>query len=494
MRSDLRSHYWDYIKFYNDKTVWDKTVLFESFNGRNFQGNPYYLYKELFRRGGDLRLTVAHRDPEVCRAFLRNKGLLDERTSVILYGSREYREVLGHAKYLVNNVSFPMDWIKKEDQVYLNTWHGTPLKTLGRNVKNDPFELNNAQRNMLLADYLLAPNVLTEQVLLNDYMIHGIQPGELISGGYPRNAVFFDSAQRELVRERMELREKTAIFYMPTWRGTGSGTREVDVVSDMERLAEDLGEGYRIFIKLHPAMKQSVQGLRRCFEMPADYEVYEFLQGMDVLITDYSSVYFDYAVTGRKTVLYQYDLQEYAAQRGIYPQVLRDTPYPVAHTYEELKNLVITDTPVNDEAFKRAYCPYESPEASAVLLDKLFSGARPETAEAADLYVIDFPVSDEQLLRWQEQLKGQNFRFVFVPRRSNKGFRNVGCFEQIDYLVCFRTGRRTLWERFFPGRKTGLRERRRLWGGLKVRRIYARSRHVPLPLREGLCRWPENLN
>lgn len=130
--SDIRGRYWEYIRYYDDGGIWERAILFESFNGRNFQGNPYYLYREALAMEAcsDLDIYIAHRQPEECIRFLERRGLTDARVRVILYGSAEYRRVLSHAKYLVNNVSFPMDWIKKSGQVYLNTWHGTPLKCL----------------------------------------------------------------------------------------------------------------------------------------------------------------------------------------------------------------------------------------------------------------------------------------------------------------------------------------------------------------------------
>ena len=493
---DLRSRYWEYIRYYNDGVLWDRAILFESFNGKNFQGNPYYLFREALAADecAGFTIYIAHRQPEDCLRFLERRGLSDARVRVILYGSAEYRKVLSHAKYLVNNVSFPMDWIKKDGQVYLNTWHGTPLKTLGRNIKNDPFELNNSQRNMLLADILLAPNVLTRRVFSEDYMLHDVMPGTLIMGGYPRNTAFFREEERETVRRKHGLTDKTMIFYMPTWRGTASEVRRTDCVSEMERLAEELGERFAVYVKLHPAMTQGMGALRLCHPMPEEYEVYEFLNAADLLITDYSSVYFDFANTGRRTILYQYDRDAYFSDRGVYPEVLEATPYPVVETYDALKREILSGSRTDAAAFRKTFCGMDAPDSGAVLLHSLLRRSPEPMSQQTDLYVISFPVTDGQLLRWKEQLEGQNYRFVFVPRRSNRRFSNVTCFDRIDYLSCWDGGRLIGAERLLAGRAAALRERKRLWGDLNVGRVFARPGRLPLPLRPGRENWPEELN
>lgn len=94
----------------------------------------------------------------------------------------------------------------------MNTWHGTPLKCLGRNIQNDPFECNNAQRNFLLCDYLLAPNKLTRNVYENDYMVRGIMHGQIKEQGYPRNSIFFDTNKDNQLRKDMDWKEKFLFF------------------------------------------------------------------------------------------------------------------------------------------------------------------------------------------------------------------------------------------------------------------------------------------
>ena len=336
IKQDFKSRYWEYGNYFKDQVVWEQSILFESFGGLNFQGNPYYIFKEIFLNNKYKKydLYISHQCPEKLKEYLNNIKLYDNRVKVIKIHSDEYRRVLSHCKYLVNNVSFNMNFIKKTEQVYLNTWHGTPLKCLGRNIQNDPFECNNAQRNFLLCDYLLAPNKLTRNVYENDYMVRGIMHGQIKEQGYPRNSIFFDQNKRQSIKKRYGLEGKISIFYMPTWRGTANGIDDVDQVSEMERLAKELGETYKVFVKFHPAMQKEGAKFKYCLNMPDNIEVYEFLNGMDILITDYSSVFFDFANSDQKIILYQYDQEQYYKSRGMYSEVANQLPFPIKAIYK----------------------------------------------------------------------------------------------------------------------------------------------------------------
>lgn len=514
IRNTWASRYWEYIKYYRDAQLWEDAILFESFGGSNFQGNPYYLYKEFLRNPdySHFRLFIAHRDPEQITAWLRQRGLLDKRVTIVKKDSGEYRNVLAHSKYLVNNVSFTMDFIKKPGQVYLNTWHGTPLKCLGRNIRNDPFECNNAQRNFLLSDYLLAPNAFTKQVFEEDYMVHDIMRGQILLKGYPRNAVFFDEAARQAVKAQYHMQGVTTVLVMPTWRGTACGVDDVDQVSEIERLAKDLGEQYRVYVKFHPAMKKSGEGFRYCRNMPAGLEVYEFLNAVDILITDYSSVFFDFVNAGKKTVLYQYDRETYYASRGVYNEVAEDVPFPVAYGYHELLAMVKAVEQQTFPEFRKKYCTYDSPDASQEMAKLLVRGNDADGGNTGvDLYVIDFPVTDEQILRMKEKLDGTSYRFVFTLKRKVKHFTSVHNWANLDYLVLYAFDRLTLPEKiqyhFCSGieacfgakwarkvlRHYAAREQRRLWGEMKINHVYAKSSSLPTALKSFAEAWPREL-
>ena len=491
--SDIKSGFWEYSRFYADGEIWENSILLESFGGVDFQGNPYYIYKEMLKdeQFSSFKIYISHRAPDTLKDCLIREGMWSPAVEVIKTHSAYYRDALSHCKYLVNNVSFTMDFIKKPGQMYLNTWHGTPLKCLGRNIKYDPFECNNAQRNFLLCDYLIAPNEATAKVFAEDYMVHDIMPGEIKKQGYPRNSVFFDLQQRKDVREKYQLENVISILFMPTWRGKSGEIDDVDQVGEIEQLARELGDKYRVYVKFHPAMTKN-ENFQYCHKVPEELEIYEFLNGVDILITDYSSVFFDFANTGKRIILYQYDKEAYFKSRGIYREIEKQINFQTACTYEELKSLVLNNEYIDMESFRKEFCPYDMLYASEQALLLLLNPMKKSDRKPVDLFVIDFPVTDEWLLSTAESLSGRNYRFVFIPKRSNGRFCNIQIFDEIDYMMLSLSNRLTIKEKL-THRKYALREMKRLWGEIKIGHVYAKSKNLPLAVKYIAEPWPQIL-
>lgn len=503
INQDIKSNFWEYTKYFENEPIVENAILFESFGGINFQGNPFYIFMSIFKddRFKNYILYISSQNKSDLQSYLENRNLYDNRVQIVDYNSFEYRKVLSTSKYLVNNVSFNMDFIKKDEQIYLNTWHGTPLKYLGRRILNDPFEMNNAQRNYLLSDYLIAPNVFTADVYCNDYMVKNIMPGKIYLQGYPRNSVFFDGELREKVREKYKLNGYTSILYMPTWRGTANGVDQIDVFSEMEKLAIILGERYKIFVKLHPAMMDQLVNVDKIQYAPNDCEIYEFCNACDILITDYSSVFFDFSNTGKPIVLYQYDIKTYFRNRGAYSEVQDNLPFQIVNTFEDLVKIIQKIPLIDYSTFRDKFCKYDNKYSADRAKELLFSGYMNDESSIVDLYVIDFPVTDEKILMWADKLKEKNYRFVFLPMRKNGRFSNLSCFDKIEYMVLYTYDRLNVLETIeykiidviyrITGSTSCLkkmkyfckREQRRLWGNMKIGKIYAKGKKRPTAVR-----------
>lgn len=136
--------------------------------------------------------------------------------------SFKYQKVLATSKYLVNNVSFPPYFIKRKEQVFMNTWHGTPLKTLGKNMRKGIDSMHNIQHNFLQADYLLFPNEFTKDHMMEDYNLNDLYTGKTVVCGYPRNSIFMDAEGGKELKKALGYEGKTLYTYMPTWRGKNS--------------------------------------------------------------------------------------------------------------------------------------------------------------------------------------------------------------------------------------------------------------------------------
>ena len=385
VRQNFKNPWWRakrrYITYYETLPIDERCILIESQHGKEMSGNVFYLLKYLSHseKYADFRLYLSARQGKLA-AFRKVLDAYDmSAVTLTSLSSDEYFQILASAKYLVNDNTFLPFFMKKEGQVYLNTWHGTPLKTLGRKIKNDFQAIGNAQRNFTSADYLLFPNEHTRDAILKDYMVENISRGSYLLSGYPRNEVFFDSARREELKEAFELQDKKIYAYMPTFRGVASkGSTPKDTYYlnyYLFELDKRLTDDEVMYLNLHPvATKSAAFGQFKhiqCF--PAGYETYDFLNVADVLVSDYSSVFFDYACSRRKIVLFTYDKEEYLSDRGMYLS-MDELPFPQVDNVEDLLAELRSEKNYDDTAFLERFAKYEGPNASELLCDRFILG------------------------------------------------------------------------------------------------------------------------
>lgn len=387
-----------YTHAYETLKLADKDILLESKHGEDIAGNIFALLKELSGEAyRDYNVLLAM-EPS-CKAeghkLLSRYGINNVRMLDIF--SREYMRALASSKYLVTDTSFPAYFIKKEGQVYLNTWHGTPLKAMGRIVPKREYALGNIQRNFLIADYLLYQNDFSREVFQRDYMIKDIYPGKSIISGYPRNSVFFDAKRRDIIRQECNISDKQVIVYMPTWRGLLHNKETEKQIRQLEgfftALDGGLGPSQIIYVKLHPYVKDQMDysGYKHIKGFPKEYETYDFLNSSDALVTDYSSIMFDYAVTNRKIVLFTYDRDEYLEDRGLYLD-LNELGFPVTETIEGLIAELNNEQRAYSETYN-SFCSYDSAATSKQICDMLLYG---KTQVAEKLKLEDKPEDDRK--------------------------------------------------------------------------------------------------
>lgn len=381
-----KNKYWRakyrYIRFYDALPIDDQTILMEAEQGRTLNGNIFYIAKYLSQspKYQNFKLYLSARGGNVRRFQKMLEFHNVENIQVLSLSSNEYFRILASAKYLITDTSFLPFFVKKEGQVYLNTWHGTPLKCLGKNIQTGPHGIGNGQRNFVCSDFLLFPNEYTMKHIIEDYMLENISQSKCVLAGYPRNEVFFDDESRARLQEEFELLDKRVYAYMPTFRGgVSTGTTPKSDAYMMYYLCEldkQLSEDEVLYVNLHPiVMKSGVdfQQFQHIRKFPEDYETYEFLNVADVLVTDYSSVFFDFACTGRKIVLFPYDKEDYLADRGMYFS-MDDLPFPQVRDEKELLCELRTEKQYDDREFLRTFSPYEGTSTTQRLCDHVILG------------------------------------------------------------------------------------------------------------------------
>ncbi len=425
-----------YTKYYHNLKLDEYAVVFESQHGTGIHGNVFYMLRSMVQDSAyanyKLFLSCRKGNKERFREMLNRNGM--ERVELVELFSKRYFKLMASAKYLVNDNTFLPFFVKKDGQVYLNTWHGTPLKTLGKKIQNAMYGIGNTQKNFFMADYLLYPNEYTMEHMVEDYMLENLSQSKIVLSGYPRNTAFYDTQRAQAIREELELTDKKVYAFMPTWRGAVGAIdpkANVYVQYYLYEMDKRLGEDEILYVNLHPIAKKNVNFcyFEHIREFPGEYETYEFLNVADCLITDYSSVFYDFAVSGKKCVLFTYDREEYFADRGVY-RSLDTLPFPKVTTVDELFLELRSTKNYDDSAFLKEYCSYDHPDAAKDLCRLLIFGKSSSKMDEREIVH-----------------NGKENVLLYVGNLSQNGIttsvlnllHNLDCSEK-NYYVTFRAG------------------------------------------------------
>jgi CDP-glycerol glycerophosphotransferase len=357
-------------------------VFFVSWKGKQCTGNPLGIAEELRRRGDDRELLWAVTDWSVP---------VPEGGTGVLRGTQEYYEALARSKYIVSNDDMQAPFRKRDGQVYLQTWHGTPLKRIGFDITNPQFISGTAYfdhlaRDVAQWDLLLSPNPFSTPIMRRAFRYDG----EICEYGYPGNDLLCQAGAAGAavrVRDRLGLPPgKRVVLYAPTWRDNqvyANGRRyRFDMRLDLEQAWRELGEDHVFLIRGHHHTADDVPaGMRPGFavNVTAYPDITELYLVSDVLLTDYSSAMFDFAVTGRPILFFTYDLAEYRdSLRGFYFDFEAEAPGPLlassAEVIEAVRGADAVAASYRDayQRFAARFCSLDDGKAGARTCDRLF--------------------------------------------------------------------------------------------------------------------------
>jgi CDP-glycerol glycerophosphotransferase len=358
-----------------------EAVVYSSFNGRQYSDSPRAIHDELVRREAPLEHLWVVRDG-MCR--------VPASATVVRMGSREYYEAFARSRFVVTNDHLPSWFSRRADQVCLQTWHGTPLKRIGRDMLE--IRKNVGRRATLQAiehaanwQYVLSPNRFSTAILRRAYGIEG----ELLETGYPRDDALVgpdrDAVARGLRRKLGLSEDVRVVLYAPTYRDQivdSGGRYRLDLHLDLDRLCRAAGRNTVVLVRKHHRVADLVpangNGLVR--DVSAYPDGTELLLAADVLVTDYSSVMFDFANTRRPMLFFTYDLDSYRDQvRGLYLDLAEQAPGPLLRTTDELAAAlddidgVRTAYAERYSEFVSRFCEFDDGHAAARVVDRVFS-------------------------------------------------------------------------------------------------------------------------
>lgn len=360
----------------------DDIALFDSHGGKQYSCNTRAVYEELRRRDTGLQCVWITRDGQF---------RLPDDGRVVLHESREHYELAARARYRVSNM-LQANWYRRPaGQVYLQTWHGTPLKRIALDVERPQFSSGMTYHDRIRNDVagwsaLLSANRFSTDIFRQAFSFEG----EILEYGYPRNDLL-RAPDREgraaEVRRKLGLpADRRVVMYAPTWRDDAT-TRAAGYgfpqELDLDALARALGDDHVTLVRGHQMLRESLmRGVTdsRVMDVTIWPDMADLLLITDVLITDYSSVMFDFAVTGRPMIFFTYDLERYRDKlRGFYFDLENEVPGPLLRTSDDVIDALQNVEEISHgyraayAAFTEKYCPWEDGQAAARTVDWLLS-------------------------------------------------------------------------------------------------------------------------
>ncbi|WP_229664206.1 CDP-glycerol glycerophosphotransferase family protein [Brevibacterium sediminis] len=358
----------------------EQTIVFETGQGKQYADSPRAIHEELIRQGDTRR-----------KVWIYHKRLpvTDQHTTVVKRHSPAFFWHLATAKYWINNHNFP-NYIHRRDQgVYIQTWHGTPLKRMFLDQDNfygrDPGYVDRVKEASAQWNALVSPSPYATKAMRSSYGY----TGEVYELGYPRNDVLRGPDTDEIragVRRRLSIpRERTVVLYAPTFRDDQPTTRgrfafqwPFDPQDFVERFGDDVTLLVRTHFLINTKLEIPEELKAHIIDVSGFPDINELFLASDMLVTDYSSSFFDYSVLERPIIFFAYDLENYRDNlRGFYLDYETELPGPVATTSAALFAEIDRASSVTEEdrerlrSFAKQYAPNDDGHAAARVIDQL---------------------------------------------------------------------------------------------------------------------------
>ncbi|QKW22709.1 CDP-glycerol glycerophosphotransferase family protein [Kitasatospora sp. NA04385] len=299
----------------------------------------------------------------------------------VIVNTPAYLRAMATAKYFVNNVNFPHTMTKRTGTVHVQTQHGTPLKAMGMDLVDRPLAADGMDFERLREvvgrwDYLVSPNPHTSEHFARAF------PGtyQVLDTGYPRNDRLVLATPEQCVDARRALGiadGQRTVLYAPTHRESRGGYLPL---LDLPALAERLGPGWTVLVRTHYFHEggagdlTAAPGAATLLDVSDHPSVEDLYLAADTLVTDYSSMMFDYAVLDRPIAVYAPDWEEYREVRGVYFDLMAEPPGAVATDQDALTAALLAGDPEPGarQRFRERFCPWDDGRAAERVVSRIF--------------------------------------------------------------------------------------------------------------------------
>lgn len=366
-----------------------KLMMFESFHGKQYSDSPRAIYEYMHIHYPNYKLiwSIDKRSTELFKSL----GIPYIQRFTLKWFFTKPR-----AQFWINNVRLPKWMPRPRGTVYVQTWHGTPLKKLGLDIEkvHMPGTQTTKYRENIIKEsenwsYLISPNKYSSEIFRSAFGYNG----EIIESGYPRNDILYTADEKSAMEIKRKLNipiEKKVILYAPTWRDDDFykvGQYKFKFQFDLNKMKERFGSKFVLLTRMHYLVAENFD-----FTAYGDFvkdvssypDISELYLVSDMLITDYSSVFFDYANLNRPIIFYMYDLYDYRDRlRGFYFDIEEENPGPIVENEQELFDAIdyaadhghISPKSFND--FYEQFCYLEEGMSAKRVVEQLLSIQRP---------------------------------------------------------------------------------------------------------------------
>ena len=378
------------LELSKNAVVKEKQIIFSAFSGRLYACSPKAIYEYMLNdpKFDDYTFIWAFTKPDQKQHLFHN-----DRTILVKYHTKEFFKYLSTSKYWIFNFRTPPYFAKREDQIFVQCWHGTPLKRLAHDIHVSQ-DTTFYRSKMSAADmyrtydidvarynYMISPNRFCTEVFQSAF---GIDRERLIETGYPRNDCLINATKEDVRKIRDELgipADKKIVLYAPTWRDNQYVAKgyTFHLEADFRKWKEMLGDEYVVMFKPHyliineQADDPSLNGF--LYSIDADKDISSLYLIADILVTDYSSVFFDYSVLKRPIYFYMYDIESYKEElRGFYIDIYKDLPGQIYEKEETMLSDIANGVYDSEKlsSFNAYFNEHEDGHASRRVIDIVF--------------------------------------------------------------------------------------------------------------------------
>jgi len=400
------------------KPILKNTVFFEAYLGESVTGNSLALFEEMYNnpKFKDFKFIWSVKNfKNVKLQYRKNKNV-----KFIIRDSKKFVNYLARSEYLITDTTFPHYFNKRKEQKYIMAWHGTPYKTIGKDIIHTQRNAHrNVMKNILHTDYFISPSTYTTKTILESQDSIELYSGQVIETGMPRVDLSFKIDPVRLKNKMNLPRDKKIVLYAPTWNDFNKNIEvsAMQLVKNTEKLSENLGDNYFVILKVHYLEYDVIKNMHTdCYLVDNLVDTNKILQITDYLVTDYSSIFFDFLPLKKPIFFYFTNYEQYSTKRGLYLSK-EELPGEICNSIQILSEKIKQSRGILGNKYLSMvsrFAPYDNGGASERAINYIFFNQRPKVGK-----IYKTETSKKKLIFYSGYFKKNGITESFIRLTNN---------------------------------------------------------------------------